>query len=270
MGIDQNKKEIVLNKVKVEIEKFSGQVSFFEENQLNDEKYIYCRYKPTKLLQKFKSVSLGDEIENWISSLKKLNIKEEKYIYLSFFKSNKNNYAAQLKYEKLPNELKKKFLKEVIIEKLKSNYIVEPFREGVDLSVYKQKEQSERKNNFNQYERYDILINVWKDNIELKIGIGSTDTYIGKLNNELENSISKFNNLKFVNINLLIKLVDSDFNLDVKANYEIRKKLNIKPRPIKKFYRDYYILILNFIKELSDLLKDTIVVHQNLIQKNTN
>lgn len=268
--------EIYLNKVKVEIKKLtknvSLNVSLFEENQLNDEKYIYCKYKPTFLLKKPELINVSDEVKNWISSLTKKNIEEEKYIYLSFLQSNQNNHSFQLQYENLPNNLKKKFLKEVIITNLKNKYIVEPLREGSDLCVYTPKNQVSDENNFKQYVRYDILINTWKDNIELTVGIGSTNTYIGKLNDELKSKISdeKLKSLRKVKNNLLIKAKDCDKNIDVKANYEIRKYLNIKPSSVKKFYKNYYKLITDFIKELSGHLKDTIIIHQNLLKKDIN
>lgn len=264
--------EINLNKVKVEIKNFPENVSFFEENQLNDEKYIYCKYKPTFIHRKLELMDVSDEVKNWIRSLKKENIKEEKYLYLSFLQSNQDSHSSQLKNKNLPNDLKKKFLKEVIVTKLKNKYIVEPFVEGADLSVYKPKNQGIDEKNFKQYERYDICINIWKDNIELTIGIGSTNTYIGKLNDELKSKIPAEirNNLRKVKNNLLIKTEDCDNNIDVKANYEIRNYLNIKPSPVKKFYKNYYKLITDFIKELSDLLKDTIIVHQNLLKKDIN
>lgn len=258
MNIILNRFKIELNEAK-EIDKYTIKISFFSESEAGGKKYLWARYKPSKLLE-FEFVKENETVNNWLDSLKKEEIKNEEFVYLSF--NENSQYNIEINYQNLPTTLKKKFLKEKIIFLLTKQYVIEPFPVGVDLSIYE--EAQEVKENFRKYNRYDININTYQHDIELVISIGSNDTYIGKLDDKQKEQISQNNNLKFlIKDNLLIKLNTPDFNLPVKANFEIRKILGFSTNPTRKFYKTHYEQINRFVKHLSEQLKDSFIIYTN-------
>lgn len=142
----------------------------------------------------------------------------------------------------LPYSLKKRYIKEVLINKLKEKYIAEPFKEGVDFCVYEKVEEIS-----NKYIRYDFIIYIDNKDIELSLSIGSTDTYIGKF--DLTNIST--DKIKVLIDNLLIKKSNTEItsNVLVKANFQIRKNENISPKPKFSFYKEHYEKIKAFLEE---------------------
>jgi hypothetical protein len=259
MNITINRFKVELNETK-EIGENPIKISFLTESEAGDKKYLCARYKPSNLLS-FEFVKKNETVINWLNSLKKKEIKDEEIIYISFKETNQ--YNIEIRYGDLPTTLKKKFLKEKIISSLLTKeYIIDPFPTGVDLCIYK--DAQEEKANFKKYNRYDINIITHQHDIELVISFGSNDTYIGKLNNIQKDELSQQKELKFLTKdNLLIKLNEPDFDLPVKANFEIRKSLGINPNPIRRFYKKNYDEIELFVKDLSKQLKDSFTIYTN-------
>jgi hypothetical protein len=259
MNITINRFKVELNETK-EIGENPIKISFLTESEAGDKKYLCARYKPSNLLS-FEFVKKNETVINWLNSLKKKEIKDEEIIYISFKETNQ--YNIEIRYGDLPTTLKKKFFKEKIISSmLTKEYIIDPFPTGVDLCIYK--DAQEEKANFKKYNRYDINIITHQHDIELVISFGSNDTYIGKLNNIQKYELSQQKELKFLTKdNLLIKLNEPDFDLPVKANFEIRKSLGINPNPIRRFYKKNYDEIELFVKDLSKQLKDSFTIYTN-------
>lgn len=261
--------ELVLNRFRIEIKKMDVNLSFFLESELKeDERYYLARYKPSKILEWKFSTKNG---KKWLEGFKKKEIKEIKekpFIYVSFFKPKLVNSEFQsLKKDEIPNlpkNLQKKFLIEEFIQSLKGQYIIEPYREGTDLSVYKQ-----HNNNNDHYIRFDIVFNIFTDKsnqtfYEATVAIGSTDTYILQIPEHIRNQIRNKDVVRYLKNNLLIKNTQSqiDFTYPVKANREIRRLLNIPLNPRRKFYKEYYKLIDNFIRDITDKFNN-IKLHTN-------
>ncbi len=248
-----------INRFKVETKERKKRL-FFHFPEVEEDirkKHIWTRYKPSKLLR-FEFIENND-LRKRIEKLKKQNIEEEPYIYISFFDESRDNIEIDLYEKKI---FLKKWLKEVLIQKLINNYIIEPYREGCDLSFYKEK--GNLKENIKCYNRYDLVFHIFgeKPEIELSVNIGSRDTYIGDHLHHIETE-----NIKVVFRNLLIKRENGiDFSL-VKFNRELRKENNIIPRPVQQFYKEDYDEIKKFIEEISNLLKDEIIVYSSFIKK---
>lgn len=256
--------ELVLNRFKIEIIDIPSKLYFYTGKELNDENYYLARYKPTRILEwEF----LDDEIRSWLVHFKKNITEDEEYIYVSFLENNNKQKELNIRFENLPFPLQKKFIKEIIITELRNrDYIIEPYREGADLSVYK------KSINDNQYIRFDLVFNIYKKENKISygttIGIGSAETYILKLSENVIQKINGFNSIKYVKNNFLIKreyvtnINGIDFNYPIKTNAEIRKALNLATAPKRRFYKEYYNLIKNFVDEISILLKDKLKLHR--------
>jgi len=246
------------NKIKHKGE-YPLKISLFKEDEVGERKYLFARYKLSKLLD-FDFIKNDENIKkSLLNEFQKNGTANEDYIYLSFNESNQ--YNIEIRYSDLPTTLKKKFFKEKIISSLLTKeYIIDPFPTGVDLCIYK--DAQEEKANFKKYNRYDINIITHQHDIELVISFGSNDTYIGKYLQK--NELSQQHELKFLTKgNLLIKLNKPDFDLPVKANFEIRKSLGINPNPIRRFYKKNYDEIELFVKDLSKQLKDSFTIYTN-------
>jgi hypothetical protein len=253
--------QLVLNRFKIELKLFPTNIYFLTENELSGKvKYSLARYKPTSLLEK--DFLNNVEIKNWLSGLKKQDIESEEYIYVSFFSQSANSRSIEIEFQELSYSLQKKFLKEIFIKKLSENdFIIEPSKEGVDFSVYKKQDT-----NSNLFNRFDFVINVFNDKYhntqyETVVSVGSTDSYIGKIPSEKHHLIDRnLEGLKFLNEKFLIKNENGGREVltnPIKANYEIRKELlKTTSNPKKKFYRDYYSLIKNFVVELAEKLSN--------------
>lgn len=262
--------ELVLNKFIIELieNKLPTQMYFFTETSVGNNKNYLARYKLSKILgDKDWNFINGNDIKNCLNGLKKEEIKEEEYLYISFF--DYNNYAKPFKitFSNLPIFLKKRYLKEIFIRRLKDNFIVESFKEGCDFCLYKENNNSEK---YKCYTRFDFVFNIYKDNYEVSISIGSTDTYILKIPENLKNQIPNESKLKYVIENLLIKEKDKNldeiFNYEIKANAEIRRLLGISVNPKRKFYQEYYDKIKEVVKSISEILKNDFILHTNFKQ----
>lgn len=234
---------LVLNRFKINLSTDKVSVSFYEENELENnfilKEYLY-RLKTSIVLEKFDN-KLFKTIKGWLNSLKKGKIEDKNYIFISFLQNNENRIQENVQFKDLPYFLKKRYIKEVLINRLKEKYIVEPFKEGIDFCVYEKVEETS-----NKYIRYDFNIYIDKD-IELSLSIGSTDTYIGKF--DLTNIST--NKIKIVRDNLLIKKSNTEITSDdlVKANFQIRKNEDISPKPKFSFYKEHYEKIKAFLEK---------------------
>lgn len=249
--------ELVLNRFKVEINILPNKLFFIAGNNLGIEKHYFARYKPSKILNwKF----LEDKFKSWIEGYKKENIEQEEYIYINFSNAiNNSAISIDLNFKELPFSLQKKYLKEIFIKGLCTDYIIEPYKEGVDLSIYK-------KNTIdNQYTRFDLVFNVYDDKnknlyYEAFVSVGSTDSYILKIPAEKRDKIQSCSSLKYLTNNFLIRKTQDEnvdiWNYPVKANNEVREIMGIKTSPKKIFYKFYYSLINDFVKEIANKLKD--------------
>ncbi len=251
-----------INRFKVETKERKKRLYFYfpEEEKYIRKKHIWTRYKPSNLLR-FEFIENND-LKTRIEGLKRENIEEEPFIYISFFDESSDNIEIDLYKNKI---FLKKWLKEVVIQKLIDNYIIEPYREGCDLSIYKAKEILNE--NIQRYNRYDFNFHIFgeKPEIELSVSIGSRDTYIGKPSTNIE-----IINTKVVVDNLLIKKENGFDTSLVKFNRELRKKHNIISKPIQQFYKEDYDEIKKFIEEISNLLKDEIIIYSSFIKKSEN
>lgn len=260
--------ELILNRFKIEISNINDKriLSFFLESDLNEEEKTYLvRYKPTKILEwNF----LRNNIRNWLQKFKRNNIKDEQFVYISFFKPSEKKIKMSI--SELPKNLQRKYLIEEFIQSLRKDYIIEPKREGIDLSVYKKYEEVKE---YVRYLRFDIVFNIFIDKIGQKlynttIAVGSTDTYIVNPSGfDIIKTKIKNNNWKYLKDNLLIKnnQLSPNLNYPIKANKEIRKLLNINTNPKRIFYKEYYNLIESFTKEISEKVNN-IKIHSNFIR----
>lgn len=256
--------ELVLNRFKIEIHKIPDKIYLFSDKNIQDKKYYLARYKPTRILENWKF--LLDDTKDYLNVLKKEQVKDEEYIYISFFETINSSMDQDIKFKDLPFSLQKNYLKELFIRSLLSQFIIESFKKGVDLSFYIQKD-----GNKNEYQRFDVVFNVYYDfkkNIcyEAIIGVGSTNTFLLKLTDNQKsilNGINK-NYIKFVKNNLLIKNENIEnieiFECPIKANAEIRTLLGINSAPKKKFYKDYYELISSFVNSISSILENSLTL----------
>lgn len=258
--------EIVLNRFNIELKELPTEIYFFTENELQTEKYYLARYKPTRIIQGWPF--LADEIKNWLNNFVKEEIKEEEYVYISFFMKNYNYSKKQnIKFMQIPHLLQKKYLKELFIRLLVNHYIIEPTKEGVGVSIY-----SPINTKKGQYQRFDFIFNIYFCNnknlcYEAVIGVGSTNTFLLQLTPSQKSILAEINkdDIKFVKDNLLIRN-ESEENIEVfdyliKANSEIRALLGLTNTPKKKFYREYYELINNIVKEISPKIEKSLKLH---------
>jgi len=266
---------IVINRVKIELLKEDVSINFFIDEELNDNNNIILklylkRYKPSYLHKEIKEnlIQTDNKIHQWLDGLKKQIPKDEPYIYISFFKqSDKTLNTKFIEY----NKLLKPYVREILIRHFLDNkYIIEPFKEGCDFSVYEELDTTEIKG-FKKYRRYDFVIfSYYKEkrrNIELSvsISIGSEDTYIG-INEDIKQL--NLSGLKVVKDNLLIKYENQEASeYPIKANKEIRNQLKIYPKPKKHFYKNHYELIKKFVEKLNNQKLSEIKIYPIFIKK---
>lgn len=253
--------EIVLNKFRIELinEKLPTKISFFTEKEAGENKYYFARYKPSKIDWDF--IRKNEDIENWLNGLKKEKIKEEEYLYISFFNHNNPTKEFEIEFSKLPVFLKKKCLKEKFITALKDKFFIEPIKEGRDLCIYK--------TNNSKHDQYictgfDLVFDIYNNVYEVSISVGSVDTYFVKLSENIRAKISDVQKLKFIKNSLVIKNNQNNIlDSTVKANSEIRNLLRIALKPKRKFYEEYYQKINEIVKEISDILKRDLTLNTN-------
>jgi len=198
---------------------FAKDATYFVE-QLNKTEY-------SKEIQKFLSLAPED-----------FDINKSKIFY--GFNSTKNNVAhtAQIDFNNI-GFLKKSYIKESLITFfLLRGFFVEPYITGVDLSVY-QKSNKHNNDNWDIYNKYDITIYTW-DN-EISISVNSTNTILLPYKSEYITA-----DLKVVTKEGLIKkykFVEGSELKKIVADFNTRKGLGIKQIIKKTFYPEYHSLI---------------------------
>ncbi len=194
---------LVINRFKIDIN-INEVKAYFHFDVLADEysKFIGARYKPSRILEFdfIKNLQNENQLKNKLLNNKKEKIENETFVYISFYENSEYYLNINLSKNKA---LFKKWLKETFIRKLKEKYIIEPFREGCDFSLYR--EIGIFRYDIKKYIRYDIVFHIYGNpvNVELSVSIGSKDTYIGhvKDKDDIDNDL----NTRIVVNNLLIK-----------------------------------------------------------------
>lgn len=258
--------EIVLNRFKIELNNLPDKIYLLKDKDIQDEKYYVTRYKPTRILKSWQFLS--EEIKDWLNKFVKDEIENEEYIYISFLEANDRNSVKQdVNFQDLPFSLQKKYIKELFVSLRACDYIIEPVKDGVDVSVYLPANTNE-----GQYKRFDLIFNTYLDSkkkicYEAIIGVGSTNTLLLQLTESQKSLLKDINkaDLKFVKDNLLIKNESIEsietFDYPIKANTEIRALLSINTTPKKKFYKEYYELITSFVNEVFTKLQESLKLH---------
>lgn len=260
---------LVINHFKVDIKRKEVKAYFhFDVSENVYSKFIWAKYKLSRILEFdfIKNLQNKNQLKNKLLSNKKVKIEDEIFVYISFYSNSEYYLNINLSENKA---LFKKWLKETFIQKLKGKYLVEPFREGGDFSLYKEIDIFEE--NIKKYIRYDFVFNIYGKplNLELSVSIGSKDTYIGpvKGNDGIDND------LKIVVDNLLIKRKecpeDTSYKL-LKFNKELRTRYKISPHPIFQFYKEYHKEIREFVRIIANEMKEELNIYPNFIIKNEN
>lgn len=263
---------LVINRFKVDINVKIAKAYFHFNVPKNEySKFIWARYKSSKILEfdfiknlKNENKSKENE-ENKENKENEENEENKTFVYISFNDNSKYSVDINLLENKT---LLKKWLKEIFIRRLKEKYIIEPFREGCDFSLYK--EIGIVNDEIKKYIRYDFVFHIHGNpfNVELSISIGSKDTYIGTVEN-IDNS----SNTKIVLNNLLIKRKecpkDTSYKL-LKFNKKLRTKYKISHRPIFQFYKEDYEEIRNLVSSIKNEVKKELNIYPNFIIKNKN
>ncbi len=255
---------IIINRFKVEIKDREILLYLHFDDQYSDiNKITWAGYKLSRLLDFDFIKDPNENLKKKIDELKKVKIKGENYVYISFYDKSEDEIEIDITKNR---HLLKKWLKETTIKKLKNDFIIEPYKEGCDLSLYE--ENGSFNDDIKRYIRYDLVFNVFGEqpNIELSLSIGSRDTYIGYIETN-----EQFSNIKVLINNLLAKREENfDKNLSVKFNKELRTKYGIKPHPIQQFYKDDYEKIKKCIESISNSLKEEITIFPTFIRKTDN
>jgi len=255
---------IIINRFKVEIKDREILLYLHFDDQYSDiNKITWAGYKLSRLLDFDFIKDPNENLKKKIDELKKVKIKGENYVYISFYDKSEDEIEIDITKNR---HLLKKWLKETTIKKLKNDFIIEPYKEGCDLSLYE--ENGSFNDDIKRYIRYDLVFNVFGEqpNIELSLSIGSRDTYIGPIETN-----EQFSNTRVLINNLLVKREENfDENLLVKFNKDLRIQHRIKPHPIQQFYKEDYEKIKKFIESISNSLKEEIIIYPSFIRKTDN
>lgn len=239
----------VINRFTVDLAKKDIEVSFFTRNPTH---YLKGK-KPTYLLEDLGKTENAEEVIDWIKDFEKEKIGDEQSIYVSFYETTGAEKKAIISTHN--NKFKKQFIKETLLKLfLDKGLFVEPYKEGCDFCIYK---KAGTENGFDKYMRYDFVIYCFFDRRlkrhvnELSISIGSEDTYFPPQN---KNEVADSHKVILNNLLLRYKEVKSIVGVSqdkilVKADFAIRKKLGILPKPHFQFYKRNYDSIDKFVKE---------------------
>lgn len=243
---------MIINRFNIDVAKKDIQVFFFKENTAH---YLKSK-KPSHLHEDLEETKNAKEIIDWLKDFKKEKIKEEQSIYFSFYETTETEKKITINTH--DNKFKKQFIREALLKLFLDKgkgFIIEPYKEGCDFCIY-QKAGSE--NGLEKYIRYDFVIYCYFDKSskrhvnELSISIGSENTHFPKRNkNELtDHHKILLNNLllRYEEVKSIIDSSQGDF-ASVKADFDIRKKLGILPKPHFQFYKSNYEHIEKFVKE---------------------
>ncbi|MDA8091939.1 MAG: Piwi domain-containing protein [Actinomycetota bacterium] len=240
---------IVINRFALDIAKKDIEVSFFRGNYTH---YLKGK-KPTYLHEDLERTENAKDIIDWLKDFREEEIGNEPSIYFSFYESVGSEKKAVI--NTYNQKFKKLFIRETLLRLfLNKDLFIEPYKEGCDFCVY---QKAGTENDFDKYIRYDFVIYCYYDKSskrhfnELSISIGSEDTYFPK-----RNKAELTDHHKVLHQNLLLRYeeVKSDIDgsqaqISAKADFEIRKKLGIFPKPHFQFYKRNYDLIDKFVKE---------------------
>jgi hypothetical protein len=240
---------MVINRVTVDIAKKDIEVSFFKSNITH---YLKSK-KPTYLHEDLKRTGNAGEIIEWLKDFKKEKIEDEQSIYFSFYETTGEEKKAII--NSYNDKFKKQFIRETLLKVfLDKGLFIEPYKEGCDFCVY---QKAGNENGFDKYTRYDFVVYCYYDKSlkrhfnELSISIGSEDTYFPKRNtNELTDHHKVFHNNLLLRYEEVKSFIDgSQDDISAKADFDMRKKLGILPKPHFQFYKRNYDLIDRFVKE---------------------
>jgi hypothetical protein len=237
---------MVINRFMIDVAKKDINVSFFAKNVTH---YLKGK-KPTYLHEDLAKTQLAGEIIDWVKGLKKEKIEDEQSIYFSFY----GGAQKEATINSHNGKFKKQFIRETLLRFfIDKGLLIEPYKEGCDFCIY---QKAGTENGFGKYLRYDSVISCYFDRSlkrhvnELSISIGSEDTYFPKIRkNEVADHKVLLNNL-LLRYEEVKSIVDSSHDeISVKANFDMRKKLGILPKPHFQFYKRNYDLIDKFVKE---------------------
>lgn len=245
-----------INKVALDLIKRGIQIAFFEENKTG---YLK-RKKPTYLLEDISKLDLDNEnVSEWLNTLKRQNIDEEQYLYFSFYETSESDYKIDTNTHHL-GSFKKAFIKETLIKYfLDKGFLIEPYKIGIDFCICQFKQKYN--NDWNIFIGYDFVINTYYNKTENKyiseisISIGSENTYIGNydihsLTEDNKESLKLlYNNKILLKYNDVKNSINQHSKVVVKANYIIRKELNISIKPQRQFYKRHYLSLNKFLKD---------------------
>lgn len=242
---------LVINRLPLDIEDTEIEI-FFSKDEL------HYRNKPTWLVKSFKNRANYEELVNRIAPFQKAKIGDEDWYYYTFDKPSQDIeiYVLKGKYKELPKSIKRDFICFHLLKFFKKqNFIIEPYTTGNDFQVYEA--LNNEMDGWRCYREYDFSIHVYNHSPsetyrnEIMIAIGSEDTWFGKIpSDEIDNK----DHLRVIDPKtgfLLAKKNIDSFNDEhiVKANFDLRKRLDIKPKPVRVFYKNHYEK-LNTIKNL--------------------
>lgn len=239
---------MVINRFNIDVAKKDIQASFFTENTT----YYLKSKKSTYLYEDLEKTENTNEIIHWLKDLKKDDVREEQYVYFSFYESIGAERRTTINTHN--NKFKKHFIRESLLKFfLNKGFVIEPYKEGCDFCIY---QKAGTENGFDKYTRYDFVVYCYFDKSskrhvnELSISIGSEDTYFLKRNKgEVTDSKVLQNNilLRYEEVKPFIDNTQHD--ILVKANLEMRAHLGILPKPHFQFYKKNYVLIDKFVKK---------------------
>jgi hypothetical protein len=240
---------IVINRFNIDVAKKDIEVSFFAKNIAH---YLKGK-KPTYLYKDLEKTDTAKEIINWLKDFKKEKIEEEQSIYFSFYETT--GAEKKVIINTCNDKFKKQFIRETLLKLFHDNgFFLEPYKKACDFCIY---QKAGTENGFEKYIRYDFVIYCFYDRSlkkhvnELSISIGSEDTYFLKRNkNELTDHHKVLQNNLLLRYEEVKSIIDSSQGeISVKADFDIRKKLGIFPKPHFQFYKRNYDFLDKFVKK---------------------
>ena len=253
---------LVINRLPLDIDESEIEIFFSKEE-------LHFRNKPSWLLESFKNKANYEDIISRITPHKKANFGDEDWYHYQFIKPSQDIdfYKLNSKYQNLPKSIKRDFISFHLQSFFNSEkFIVEPYTTANDFQVYEP--LNKERDGWKRYRKFDFSIHVYyhspSDTFrnEIMISIGSEDTWFGKISS---NAINDEDHLRVFDPDtrfLLAKKNVSSFKDEhlVKANIGIRKRLDIKPKPVRIFYKNHYQTLVSLKNLLSNKLSGPILV----------
>lgn len=255
---------LVINRLPLDIEDIEI-VIFFSREQL------HFRKKPSWLLESFNSRTNCEQLVKQITPFQKTNSNDEDWYYYHFEKPSQDQgidfYEFHASYQDLPKSIKRDFISFHLMDFFKDeNFIVEPYTVGNNFQIYE--DLNNEMDGWRSYREYDLSIHVYyhspSDTFrnEIMIAIGSEDTWFGRISSEEIDAEEHLRVLDPQTGFLLAKANTTSLKeaKKVKANFEIRKRLGIKPKPVRIFYKNHYQALNSLKNLLSKKLSGPILV----------